>query len=125
MPNPIPAAVREAVYERDAMRCQRCRRPVYQVGAWSVHHRQPRGMGGTRHGAHRLSVLVLVCGTGTTGCHGWIESNRAAARELGWLISKFDPADPQTIPLRWPDVPTATCLLDDGTKLIDLPGSAA
>ena len=92
----------------------------------SVHHRQPRGMGGTSlPGAHRLSLLVLLCGSASTGCHHWAESNRTEARAMGWLISKFEPSDPQTIPLRWADTDTTTCLLDDGQKITDLAGSAA
>lgn len=120
--NPIPTAVRRRVHDRDGMCCVRCGISVAHT-ARSIHHRQPRGAGGTRGPqAHRLSLLVLLCGTGTTGCHGWIESNRAEARALGWLISKFEPADPQTIPLRWSDLvdvehPDELFLLDDGTRI--------
>jgi hypothetical protein len=40
--------------------------------------------------------------SGTTGCHGWVESNRDKARELGYLIQKIESA--QEIPFsrqRW------------------------
>lgn len=30
--------------------------------------------------------LVALCGSGTTGCHGWVESHRDAARALGLLV---------------------------------------
>ncbi|WP_137160248.1 hypothetical protein [Blastococcus sp. CCUG 61487] len=80
-------------------------------------------MGGTRlASAHRLSLLVLVCGSGTTGCHGEIESRRSHARTLGWLISKFEPADPQTIPLHLDDG-RRVWLLDDGTKTVEIAGA--
>lgn len=104
------------------MCCRRCGISVVHA-ARSIHHRQPRGAGGTRgREAHRLSLLVLLCGSGTTGCHGWVESNRSEARELGWLISKFEPVDPQSIPLRWSDLadvehPDELFLLDDGTTI--------
>jgi hypothetical protein len=53
----------------------------------SIHHRQPRGAGGTSNTAtHSLANLMLICGTGVTGCHGWIESNRACAEQLGLLV---------------------------------------
>jgi hypothetical protein len=129
--NPIPGHVRAAVYERDGMCCVRC---GVHVGSdperYSIQHRQPRGMGGTRDPLiHRLSLLVLVCGSGTTGCHGWMEfGQRRLATDDGWLISKFEAADPQTIPLRGllhrPDI-EALYLLDDGSKTSITAGSAA
>jgi hypothetical protein len=66
--------------------------------AWSVHHRRPRGMGGS-HRAHTTCAcnLVLVCGSGVTGCHGWIESHRKAAKVHGWLVSQY-----QDEPSKWP-----------------------
>ena len=61
----------------------------------SRHHRSPRGMGGTSDEfAHNLDRLLLVCGDGVTGCHGWIESNRTKARDRGLLVPMgLDPAD--------------------------------
>ena len=44
-------------------------------------------MGGDRH-ANTGANLVLMCGTGTTGCHGWAESNRAQAHDEGWLVHR-------------------------------------
>jgi 5-methylcytosine-specific restriction endonuclease McrA len=56
----IPAAVRRAVYERDAVRCtfvdergQRCQETRYL----EIHHRQPFSMGGT----HTTANLTLHC----------------------------------------------------------------
>lgn len=61
--------------------CERCGRSV-PIDA-EVHHRIPRGMGGTRDPRVNLvSALVLLCGD----CHRWIESYRNAAREDGWLV---------------------------------------
>lgn len=80
----IPSALRKLVHERDEGRCQRC-------GAFigsrprSLHHRRARGMGGSRL-ANTAANLILLCGTGTTGCHGWIESNRTKAEKLGFLV---------------------------------------
>jgi hypothetical protein len=54
---------------------------------WSLHHRQPRGMGGaSRRAVHNLSTLVVACGHGTAGCHGWVEHHRAEGRARRLLV---------------------------------------
>jgi hypothetical protein len=70
----------------------------------SFHHRRPRGMGGTRRAdVHSLSALVLTCGDGTQGCHGYAESYREWARdERGLLVPNIgtgDAIDPAVVPL--------------------------
>lgn len=41
----------------------------------SIHHRQARKMGGTRRPRiNALDNLLLICGTGVAGCHGWLEN---------------------------------------------------
>lgn len=65
-----------------------------------MHHRLPRGMGGSNSKAgrartERASNLVVLCGSGTTGCHGWVEANRHAAYLSGWLVHRED--DPATV----------------------------
>jgi hypothetical protein len=83
--------------ERAANCCERCGQSVLDIPA-SIHHRQARGMGGTRNAAtNKPWNLVLLCGTGTTGCHGWVESNRAEAKKTGWLVSKWEA--PETVPM--------------------------
>ena len=65
---------------------------------WSIHHRVPRGMGGTRRAELNAPAnLLLVCGSGTTGCHGAIEGSRAGAYAAGWLLPYN--ADPATRPV--------------------------
>lgn len=51
-------------------------------------------MGGTRWpGINSPANLMLVCGSGTTLCHGVIENYRAGAVAAGWLVlSRIDPA---------------------------------
>lgn len=85
------AAQRRVVAERAGYCCEVCGTRLAGVGGWtqphSFHHRQPRGMGGTsRLDVHAAYCLLLLCGTGTTGCHGLIESSRAAAYPVGWLV---------------------------------------
>ena len=58
---------------------------------WSLHHRRSRGMGGTSNPAINLPAnLLAACGSGTTGCHGFVESNRLWALDLGLLIRTVD-----------------------------------
>ncbi|PRB01784.1 hypothetical protein [Microbacterium sp. MYb64] len=87
-----PAQVRFIFFEREGERCFRCRRSLRfeQRGwEWSLHHRQPRGMGGTKKPMSIANGLVL-CGHATTpgGCHAWVESRRAMAEDLGYLIRR-------------------------------------
>ena len=103
---PTPATV-ELVWERDGGRCARCgaglQRSARGTG-WSLHHRRPRGMGGSRVGWVNLPPnLVLLCGSGVTGCHGWVESNRAEAIELGWLVSRIGVQTAAEIPVAYWD----------------------
>ncbi len=78
----------------------------------SRHHRLARHMGGTSNPAiHSLANLLIVCGHGTRGCHGWIEHHAMTrpgqpdAYTLGLLIRQ--PAargwtagtDPARVPL--------------------------
>jgi hypothetical protein len=40
---------------------------------------------------------VLLCGTGTTDCHGYVEKYRDESLALGWLLYDID--DPTCVPL--------------------------
>lgn len=60
----------------------------------SLHHRRPRGMGGTsREDVHSLAGLVNACGHGTTGCHWWVERHRTAATRMGLLVPNHGTAE--------------------------------
>ena len=97
-----PATVRLVFFTRDGERCFMCRKPLRfedRGFGWSMHHRKPKGMGGTadRSLSSPANALTL-CGSGTTGCHGWVEHVRARAVGMGLLISRhgvgdeFDPS---------------------------------
>lgn len=84
--------VRTAFFERDGERCFVCRKPLRWeergVG-WSMHHRKPRGMGGTSDPrVASIANALTVCGSGVTGCHGRIERNRDVALAVGLLIPR-------------------------------------
>lgn len=92
--------VLDALYERAGYSCEACGQGVGDRRGvdHSVHHRVPRGMGGTRWaGANALTNLLLLCGSATTGCHGSVESHRAAAVAAGWLV--LSRSDPATVPV--------------------------
>lgn len=58
--------------------------------ATNMHHRKNRSQGGRDTAAN----LLAVCGTGTTGCHGYITEHPAEAYDKGWSVRRaFDPAD--------------------------------
>ncbi len=81
-------ATRLLVLTRSKGFCEVCRGSLNQGFGMSVHHRQPRGMGGTKKlNSNSASNLLVLCGSGITGCHGWIESNRAESYEKGYLVS--------------------------------------
>ena len=65
-----------------------------------MHHRRPRGAGGTKRlDVHSLAVLVLVHGHGTIGCHWQIEDRRTEAEARGFLISMHSDVRPEDVPL--------------------------
>lgn len=94
-------ATREKVWERDHGRCKRCGRQIGQFTIFSIHHRTPRGMGGTRGALiNEPANLALLCGSGTTGCHGFIESHRDLAYRMGYLVHRGqNPADVPWLPI--------------------------
>lgn len=79
-------ASRILIYARAQERCERC--GVYAYGG-SVHHRRPRGMGGSkRPETNGPANGLLLCGHASTpgGCHQWVETHRAEALDLGLLV---------------------------------------
>jgi len=60
-----------------------------------MHHRKPRRIGGRKDPEiNRAANLLHVC----LGHHEWVESNRADARAMGWLLS--DGQDAQEVAVR-------------------------
>ncbi len=55
-------------------------------------------MGGSRRPElNEAPNLIVICGSGTSGCHGRIESNRTAAYADGLLL--HDGQDPASVPV--------------------------
>lgn len=103
----ITAKSRAIVAERSGGICEICQ----GAPATNIHHRQPRGMGGTRRNIHTPAWLLHLCGSGTTGCHGRIEIQRAMAYRHGWLLRSHQ--RPSTVPA-WIARAGFVILTDDG-----------
>jgi hypothetical protein len=88
----------------------------------SIHHRKRRSQGGT----HTPENLLLLCGTGTTGCHGWVHANVTESLEAGWLVrGSADPALVRVIVASEHGSGVTVWLAADGTYLFEAPGEAA
>lgn len=93
---------RDMVWTRAGGRCEVCGGSLAGVTGFSVHHRHPRRMGGSRRPELNTAAnLLVVCGSGTTGCHGRIESNRERAHEDGLLL--HDGESPERVPVMIPN----------------------
>lgn len=84
----ITPLTRETVLTRDDNTCQWCGTRLNPAhGRYSLQHRRARGMGGSKHArANAPEVLVLVCGSATTLCHGHIESHPEEAEARGFRL---------------------------------------
>jgi AhpD family alkylhydroperoxidase len=103
---PIPTAMRDIVLTRDQNRCVRCVR--YFADGLNLHHRQLRSQGGKNTAAN----LIALCGSGTTGCHGWVHAHPADARAVGLIVPSW--ADPAETPVRtWRGLVLLTDDVDD------------
>lgn len=81
----ISRKTRTLLEQRSGGVCEVCARQM----ATNTHHRRPRGMGGSRDPITDSVVnLLRLCGSGTTGCHGWIESHRECSYDLGLLVRR-------------------------------------
>jgi hypothetical protein len=122
---PAPEIV-EAVLIRDRWSCVRCGRCIAggeRGRDWSIQHRIPRGMGGSRDERLNLPAnLLVLCGSGVTFCHGWVESNRTAALLAGLLLHRIQ--DPTEAPVQ---TSSGWVLLDDegGLANVNAPAEVA
>lgn len=94
------AATVQLVLARDLHACVRCGADLFGLRGvgWSIQHRRARGMGGTdRPDTNQPQNLLAVCGSGTTGCHGWMEGHPIGAEVAGWRVRQSD--DPRRMPV--------------------------
>lgn len=78
----IPAKVRSALRRRADDCCEKCGLRY----ANNAHHRKNLSQGGE----DTLSNLMLLCGSGTTGCHGWITEHPKESYREGWSVRRGD-----------------------------------
>lgn len=82
---------RKIVLERDSGRCVRC-----GSNAEHVHHRHPKGLGGTsdEYIKYGPANCVSLC----FSCHNWVHGHPSLAYETGFLVKRG--AGPEEILLR-------------------------
>ena len=84
-----PDKCRKVVKARARGACERCAKE----GGLTLHHRKKRSQGGD----WTPQNCVMLCGSGTTGCHGWVEDNPDTAEVYGWHVRPWD--DPLDVPI--------------------------
>lgn len=116
----VSREVRGICLERARWRCEYCYGPLDGAFGYSLQHRAARRAGGSRNA--RLGEppnLLVLCGSGTTGCHGWVEDHPTDAYEQGLALRTG--WDPEQTPYR--DKHNAWWLLlpDGGQLPIQMP----
>lgn len=81
---------RQLVRERSGGICEVCG----VLPATNFQHRKNRSQGGRWSASNGLDA----CGSGTTGCHGFIHANPAKSYEAGWSVKSW--ADESTVPVK-------------------------
>ena len=75
--------VRALIWTRDQGCCARCGQAV-RDGEYELHHRRPRGVGGSSLAwVNEAGNGLILC----RGCHGYVESYRETATARGFLVS--------------------------------------
>lgn len=136
----VSTDVADLILERDNHSCLACARGVGgdRGTDYSIQHRIPAGAGGSTHPfVTSLANLITLCGSGTTGCHGRVESERTEAQHYGFAIRGrrhdpamepvwiADPPDEDTLTWGgdWPAAGRRWYLDAEGGKSLDEPGA--
>lgn len=91
----FPPHVVQLIEARSGLHCEVMARGC-TLTATTIHHRRPRGAGGTRRAdTNTPSNGLAVCGP----CHTTIERQRSWARDNGFLVAQHD--SPADIPVNW------------------------
>jgi 5-methylcytosine-specific restriction endonuclease McrA len=119
---------RQAVLRRDGGACVACGRVVAlddgdrmrPIDTYSLQHRTARGMG-SRSVLNGPTNLLVMCGTGTTQCHGYTEAHPDWARERGYRVDTWDSPDTVPVVVRTAPNTDQVYLLADDTRLLLYP----
>lgn len=105
------AECRRLVAERSGGLCEMVVPHQCSGRARSLHHRRKASQGG----AWAPANILAACGSGTTGCHGWVEAHPHDANANGWWL--FTGELPELTPayLSWRGVRDWYQLGDDGS----------
>ena len=106
----IPAATRRLLRQRSDGACECCGLQL----ATNAHHRKNK----SQLGADSLSNLLHLCGSGTTGCHGYITEHPAESYLKGWSVRSTE--EPRDSPVLYRG---SLVILDDLGNLESYPGS--
>lgn len=101
----FPLSVRCTIIERAQGLCERCGEAKRGM---QVHHRRPRGMGGSRREDTNRAANGLYL---DAECHSYVESHRSVALSQGWLIPQS--VEPWRVPVKWRGRWVRLC--DDGS----------
>lgn len=82
---------RDLVLERAHHKCEICGSSVSNP---NLHHRKPRGMGGTKNPDSRSPANALYL---HFQCHAWVESNREKSYDLGYLVKQQEQSDKKPV----------------------------
>ena len=91
--------IRHLLACRSGHRCEICGCTLGPGNEGTAHHRDARGMGGTRRpDIDDLCNLLLLCGGSLAQkCHRWVEDHYEAAVAAGWRVP--DGLDPAAAPV--------------------------
>ncbi len=98
MAGEFTAKQRALCWERSGGYCEVCGCRLREKG-WNLHHRQGRGMGGTKRKVTCADGLV-ICGMGnTSGCHRLMDEQRMWALARGFVVHRNGRRAPAEVPV--------------------------
>ena len=106
----VSTETRAQLHERAHGCCEICG----DWGANNAHHRLNQSQGGP----DTLGNLMLLCGSGTTGCHGYVTEHPQDAIDNGWTIPSWIRHPPSAVKVlrfdRMIGAKSVVLLTDDG-----------